>query len=72
VDHFLSFLRYTSDRISFLNPENRGLVVCLNVDMCAVLLQCLRRSDEYVRSPGTGVVDGLCGCWILCKSSKCS
>lgn len=32
-------------------------------------------TNEYVRSPGTGVVGGyelLCVCWILYKSSKYS
>lgn len=42
---------------------------------CFTCAQSLRRSDEGIRSYGTGVTGSykpLCGCWVLYKSNEFS
>lgn len=43
-------------------------VFCLHVQYCALSTQCPRRSEEHIRSPGTGIKVGfklVSGCWKL-------
>ena len=46
--------------------------ICLSVYLCTVRVHCPKRSEEGVRSLGTGVTDGCelpCGCWESNRSS---
>ena len=47
--------------------------VCLHVCLCTTHMQCLRRPEEGIRSPGPGVIDGCeppCGYWELSPQSS--
>lgn len=40
-------------------PTDLFQIILLSVSLCTVCMQCLRRPEEGVRCPRTGVIDGV-------------